>query len=89
MFLDTPWWVCAQRVLVRGVRTRPAGFQLPKGCQESALRRLRDEWSLAWRIWRTHRSVRDLELGILTRHANHVDLYVLRSKRTTQDFLSE
>jgi adenylate kinase family enzyme len=88
VFLDTPWWVCAWRALVRGVRKRPVGFQLPNGCDESALRRLREEWSLVWRIWRDRRSERELELGILSRHANHVALYVLRSKRAARDFLS-
>jgi adenylate kinase family enzyme len=88
VFLDTSWWVCAWRALVRGVRKRPVGFKLPKGCDESASRRLREEWSLAWRIWRVHRSERELELGILSKHANHVALYVLRSKRATGDFPS-
>ena len=88
VFLDTPWWVCAWRALVRGVRKRPIGFQLPNGCDESDSRRLREEWSLAWRILRDHRSERELELGILSRHANHVALYVLRSRRATRDFLS-
>ncbi len=55
---------------------------------ETALRRLREEWSLVWRIWRDHRSERELELGILSRHGNHVALYVLRSKRAARDFLS-
>ena len=88
VFLDTFWWICAWRALVRGVRKRPVGFQLPHGCDESAWRRWRDEWWLAWRIWRVHRSERDLELGILSGHANHVALYVLRSKGTTRAFLS-
>jgi adenylate kinase family enzyme len=88
VYLNTPWWVCAWRALVRGVRKRPAGFQLPNGCDESALRRLRDEWSLVWRIWRNRRSERERELGILSRHGNHVALYVLRSRREVRDFLS-
>jgi adenylate kinase family enzyme len=88
VFLDTSWRVCAWRALVRGVRKRPIGFQLPNGCEESALRRLRDECWLAWRIWRVHRSERDLELGILSRHTNHMALYVLRSKGAIRDFLS-
>ena len=29
VFLDTPWWVCARRGFVRGIRKRPVGFQLP------------------------------------------------------------
>ena len=79
VFLDTPWWVCAWRALVRGVRKRPVGFQLPNGCDESALRRLRDEWSLGWRIWRIRRSERELELETLSRHRDHLALYVLAS----------
>jgi adenylate kinase family enzyme len=87
VFLDTSWWVCAWRALARGVRKRPVGFQLPEGCDESAMRRLREEWSLAWRIWRVHRPEREREFEILSRHANHVALYVLRSKRAIRDFL--
>ena len=88
VFLDTPWWVCAQRAFVRGIRKRPVGFKLPNGCDESALRRLRDEWSLVGRIWRVRRSERERELGILSRRGNHVALYVLRSKRAVRDFLT-
>ncbi len=88
VFLDTPWWVCARRAIVRGIRKRPVGFQLPNGCDESALRRLRDEWSLVWRIWRVRRSERELELRIVSRQGEHVALYVLTSKRATLDFLS-
>jgi adenylate kinase family enzyme len=87
VYLDTSWWVCVWRALVRGVRPRPAGFQLPSGCDEPALRRLRDEWRLAGRIWRSHRSERDRELEILSRHDDHVALYVLASRRATSDFL--
>ena len=87
MFLDTPWWICAQRALARGVRNRPAGFELPVGCDESAWRRLRDEWSLAWRIWRDRRSERERELRILSQHGTRVPLHVLRSKRAVRTFL--
>ena len=87
VFLDTSGWVCVWRALVRGVRKRPDGFQLPQGCDEPALRRLRDEWLLARRIWRVHRSERDRELEILSRHTNHVALYLLRSKGATRGFL--
>jgi adenylate kinase family enzyme len=88
VFLDTPWWVCARRALVRGIRKRPVGFQLPSGCDEPAMRRLRDEWSLVWRIWRVRRSDRELELGILSRHGGDVALFVLHSKHAVRDFLS-
>jgi adenylate kinase family enzyme len=87
VFLDTPWWVCARRAFVRGIRKRPAGFQLPAGCDESAWRRLRDEWSLVWRIWRVRRSEREVEFRTLSQHGNHVALHVLRSKRAVRDFL--
>jgi adenylate kinase family enzyme len=88
VFLDTPWWVCAQRAFVRGVRRRPVDFQLPGGCDESAFRRLRDEWSLAGRIWRVRRSDRERELRIVAQHGKYVALYILRSKRAARDFLS-
>ena len=88
VLLDTPWWVCARRAFVRGIRKRPVGFQLPHGCDESALRRLSEEWSLIWRIWRARRSERELELRTLSWHRNHVALYVLCSKRDARDFLS-
>ncbi len=88
VFLDTPWWTCTRRALVRGIRRRPVGFELPQGCDESAWRRLRDEWRLAGRIWRVRRSDREREFGILSRHGKHVALYVLRSERAVREFLS-
>ena len=88
VLLDAPWSVCAWRVFVRGIRKRPVGFQLPSGCDESALRRLREEWSLAWRIWRGRRSDRERELGALSGRGNRVTLYVLHSKGAARDFLS-
>jgi adenylate kinase family enzyme len=87
VFLDTPWWICAWRALVRGVRRRPVGFELPKGCDESRGRRLRDEWGLAWRIWRTGRSERERELKVLSGHAGQVAVCLLRSRRAVRDFL--
>jgi adenylate kinase family enzyme len=87
VLLDTPWWICAQRALARGVSKRPAGFELPVGCDESAWRRLRDEWWLVWRIWRARRSERERELGILSQHGKHVPLHVLRSRRAVRGFL--
>ena len=87
VLLDTPWWICAQRALARGVRKRPAGFELPVGCAESAWRRLRDEWCLAWRIWRVRRSERERERAILSQHGKHLPLHVLRSRRAVHGFL--
>jgi hypothetical protein len=51
------------------------------------LRRLRDEWRLAWRVWRVRRSDRERELKIISQHGKHVEMYVLRSKRAMRDFL--
>jgi adenylate kinase family enzyme len=87
--LDTRWWICAWRALVRGVRARPVGFELPAGCDESRLRRLRDEWWLAWRIWRVRRSERETEMTILSQHGKHVAIHVLRSKRAVREFLEQ
>ena len=87
VFLDTPWWICAWRAFVRGIRKAPVGFELPNGCDYSAWRRLRDEWWLVWRIWRVRRSERERELGILSQHGKHVPLHVLRSRRAVRGFL--
>jgi adenylate kinase family enzyme len=87
VFLDTPWWICAPRACVRGLRKRPVGFELPRGCDEPAWRRLRDEWRLAWRIWRARGSERERDLGILSHHGEHVAVHVLRSRRAAREFL--
>src|SRR5215471_10074644 len=54
VILDTPWWVCSGRAFLRGVR-KPDG-EMPEGCDDSPWRRLRDEWRLAFVIWRNRRS---------------------------------
>jgi adenylate kinase family enzyme len=87
IFLDTPWWLCASRAFRRGVR-RPAGTQMPDGCEDSRWRRLRDEWWLVWRIWRVRRTDNERELEIVKRHADGLAVHVLRSKRAVRDFLS-
>jgi len=89
VFLDMPWWICAWRALMRGVRKRPADFELPAGCDQSRLRRLRDEWWLAWRIWRARRSERERELKIVSEHGKHVELHMLRSTRAVREFLDQ
>jgi len=87
VFLDTPWQVCAWRALLRGVRARPDDFELPEGCQESRLRRLGDEWRLAWRICRARRVERDTELTIIAQHGKHATVHVLGSRRAVRQFL--
>jgi adenylate kinase family enzyme len=88
MFLATPWWTCAWRALVRGVRKRPVGSELPEGCDESAGLRLRAEWRIAGRIWRNRRSEPARELAIISQHGRRAQLYVLQSKRSIRDFLN-
>jgi adenylate kinase family enzyme len=83
--LDTPWPVCAGRALWRGFR-KPVG-EMPDGCDDSAWRRLRDEWRLAGRMWRDHRSEPEREHEIISRHGQHVALHVLGSKRAMSAFI--
>jgi adenylate kinase family enzyme len=87
VFLDTPWWTCARRAFVRGLRRPPPGSELPDGCDQSAWRRLRDEWWLVWRIWLGRRSERERELAIVAQYGRHAALHVLRSKREAGEFL--
>ena len=84
VFLDMPWWLCAGRAFLRGFRM-PG--ELPEGCDYSAWLRLRDEWRLAVRIWRKRRSEPEREHEIISQHAPHLALHVLRSKRAVREFL--
>jgi adenylate kinase family enzyme len=86
VFLDTPWWLCAARAFMRGLR-RPQGFQLPEGCETTVWRQLRDEWWLVWRVWLGRRSERERELAIVAQHGGHATLHVLRSKNAVRAFL--
>jgi adenylate kinase family enzyme len=85
VFLDTPWWVCAGRAFLRGVR-KPVG-EMPEGCDDSAWRRLRDEWRLVVVIWRKRRSEPEREHEIISQHGQHAALHVLGSKRAAREFL--
>ena len=87
VYLDTPWWLCATRALIRGVRNRPAGFELPEGCAESRGLRWRAEWRLAGLILRNHRADRARELAIVSEHGRHTTLHMLRSKQAVRAFL--
>jgi adenylate kinase family enzyme len=84
--LDTAWPVCAGRALVRGVRMSTG--EMPEGCEDSAWRRLRDEWPLAVRIWRKRRSEPAREREIISQHGQHATVHVLGSKRAASDFLA-
>jgi adenylate kinase family enzyme/aminoglycoside N3'-acetyltransferase len=87
ILLDTPWWLCASRAFRRGIR-RPAGTQMPDGCEDSTWRRVHDEWGVIWRIWRARRTDNERELEIAKRRADRLAVHVLRSKRAIRDLLS-
>jgi adenylate kinase family enzyme len=85
VFLDTPWWVCAGRAFLRGLR-KPVG-EMPEGCDDSFWRRLRDEWRLAIVIWRNRRSEPEREREIISQYGQHAVLHDLGSKRAAREFL--
>lgn len=84
--LATPWWVCAGRAFVRGLRT-PAATKMPEGCDDSVIRRLRDEWGLIGVIWRNRRREPERERAIIAEHGQHATLHVLRTKQAVRAFL--
>jgi adenylate kinase family enzyme len=84
--LDTPWWTCAARAFMRGLR-RPVGT-MPEGCEDSVRRRLLDEWRLVGVIWRHRRSEPEQERAIVSQHGQHAALHVLGSKQAAREFLS-
>ena len=86
VLLDMPWWLSAWRAFVRGLR-RPEG-ELPAGCEDSAVRRLRDEWWLIRRVWLGRRSEPAEARALVSKHAPDAALYVLRSKRDVCEFLA-
>jgi adenylate kinase family enzyme len=85
VFLDTPWWVCAGRTLLRGLR-KPVG-EMPEGCDDSSWRRLRDEWRLAVVIWRSRRTEPEREHKLISQSGRQPVLHVLGSKRAAREFL--
>jgi adenylate kinase family enzyme len=84
--LDTPWWVCAGRAFLRGLR-KPVGSVMPEGCDDSTWRRLRDEWRMAAGAVRNRRSEPEREREIISQHGQHAALHVFRSKRAARTFL--
>ncbi len=85
VYLETPWWLCASRAFVRGLR-RPGG-EMPAGCEDSRHRRLRDEWGGVGRIWRRRRSDPEQARSEIARHGTHTTVHVLRSRRELREFL--
>ena len=86
VLLDTPWWLSAWRAFGRGVR-KP-DVELPAGCEDSAMRRLRDEWWLVGRIWAGRHSEPAEARALVSNYASHATLHVLRSKRELREFLA-
>ena len=86
VLLDVPWWLSAGRAFLRGLR-RPEG-ELPAGCEDSALRRLRDEWWLVGRIWQGRRSEPAEARALVGKHGPDAAPHVLRSKDDVRNFLA-
>ena len=86
VFLDIPWWLCAGRTFVRGLR-KPVG-EMPAGCEDSVTRRLRDEWGGVVRIWRNRRSEPEYARSEISRHGSHTTAHVLGSPREARAFLA-
>ena len=85
VLLDTPWWTCASRAFVRGLR-KPVG-EMPEGCEDSAWRRLRDEWRLVGIILSHRRSEHVRGRAIVARREPRVAVHVLGSPRGAREFL--
>ena len=85
VFLDTPWWLCASRAFLRGLR-KPVG-EMPEGCEPSRGRHLCDEWGGVVRIWRGRRSEPGCARSEFLRHGSHTTVHVLRSRREAREFL--
>lgn len=87
VLLDTPWWICARRAFLRGLR-RPAAWVPPEGCDDSVTRRLRDEWGLVAAICRSRGAEAERARALISRGGHGGALHVLSSKEATSEFLS-
>jgi adenylate kinase family enzyme len=85
VFLDTPWWLCASRAFMRGLR-KPVG-EMPVGCVDSVIRRMRDEWGGVARIWHNRWSEPENARAEISRHGSHTTAHVLRSRREARALL--
>lgn len=85
VLLDAPWWLSAWRAFVRGLH-RPES-ELPAGCEDSAMRRLRDEWWLIGRVWLGRHSEPAEARTLVSKYGSHTALHVLRSKGDVRAFL--
>lgn len=85
VILATPWWLCAWRAFRRGLR-RPPETQLPAGCEESHLQRLRDEWGIVWRNWRNRDLVRERNDALVLSCRDLMQVHILSSKQEMAEF---
>jgi adenylate kinase family enzyme len=85
ILLETAWWTCAVRAFMRGL-SKPVG-EMPEGCEDSAWRRLRDEWRLVGVILRNRASEAEQARAIVAEHGRHAAVYALSSKREARAFL--
>lgn len=87
VLLDTPWWVCARRAFLRGLR-RPAAWAPPEGCHDSAARRLRDEWGLVVALCRSRGAEAERARALVLQDGKGLALHVLSSEEAARAFLS-
>ena len=85
VLLETPWWTCASRAFRRGL-SKPVG-EMPEGCEDSAWRRLSDEWGLVGIILRHRGSEAEHSRALVAKRGQHAASYVLGSKRAAREFL--
>jgi len=86
VILETPWWTCAGRAFMRGLR-KPVD-EMPQGCEDSVKRRLLDEWRLVGVIWWNRRSEPERGRAIISEDGQHTAVHVLASKQQAERFLA-
>lgn len=86
VLLDTSWWRCAARAFLRGIR-RPPGTQMPEGCEDSVMQRLRDEWVLVGAAFRDRGREAQEVRAIASKHGQPPTLHIVRSKRDAAELL--
>lgn len=87
VILETAWWLCAGRAVLRGLRPRPAHVELPAGCADTVRQRLLDEWGIAWRTWRRRRTEPGRACALVAASGSPAAVHVLRSKRDAEELL--
>lgn len=86
--LATPWWVCAFRAFRRGLR-RPPGAQLPDGCEESFVQRIRDEWGITWRHCRQRNKAWSRDVDLAKRSRDRLSVFVLASTAEHDEWFAQ